>query len=477
MAVKLLFNELPQFVDANGDPYSGAKLFTYVAGSSTKQTTYQDSGAITANSNPIVCDSAGRVPYPIWGTTGVSYKLVLAPSTDTDPPTSPIFTIDNVTGINDTSVSIDEWVSGPSPTYVSAASFTLVGDQTSTFTIGRRVKTTNSGGTVYGTITASAFSVLTAITVKTDSGSLDSGLSAVSYGLISASHPATSAATINAQPVCNGRLTLTSGTAVTTSDVTAATTVYFTPFGGNTIDLYDGSANWNRYTFSELSVAVPATTVTMYDVFVYNNAGTLTLDATAWTNDTTRATALTTQNGVLVKSGATGRRYLGSFRTTGVSGQTEDSAAKRYVWNYYNRRLRPMRAVDTTNSWTYTTNSYRQANASTANQLDMVVGVSEDQVSAYVVGLGSNDNAGVGLLVGVGLDSTSALASGCLVGQYTCPSNGTVGSPNAQWKGFVGVGRHYLAWLEYSVSVGTTTWLGDAGGTIEQSGIHGEIWA
>lgn len=188
MAVKLLFNELPQFVDANGDPYSGAKLFTYVAGSSTKQTTYQDSGAITANSNPIVCDSAGRVPYPIWGTTGVSYKLVLAPSTDTDPPTSPIFTIDNVTGINDTTVSIDQWVSGPTPTYVSATSFTLAGDQTSTFQVGRRVKTTNSGGTVYSTITASAYAALTTITVVNDSGTLDSGLSAVSYGLLSAAN-------------------------------------------------------------------------------------------------------------------------------------------------------------------------------------------------------------------------------------------------------------------------------------------------
>lgn len=188
MAVKLLFNELPQFVDANGAPYSGAKLFTYVAGSSTKQTTYQDSGAITANSNPIVCDSAGRVPYPIWGTTGVSYKLVLAPSTDTDPPTSPIFTIDNVTGINDTTVSIDQWVSGPTPTYVSATSFTLAGDQTGTFQVGRRVKTTNSGGTVYSTITASAYAALTTITVVNDSGSLDSGLSAVSYGLLSATN-------------------------------------------------------------------------------------------------------------------------------------------------------------------------------------------------------------------------------------------------------------------------------------------------
>jgi hypothetical protein len=55
-----------------------------------------------------------------------------------------------------------EWVaSGLTPTYVSATSFTLAGDQTSAFHKDRRLKTTNSGGTVYSTITASVFGALT----------------------------------------------------------------------------------------------------------------------------------------------------------------------------------------------------------------------------------------------------------------------------------------------------------------------------
>ena len=41
----------------------------------------------------------------------------------------------------------------------------------------------------------------------------------------------------------NGRLTLTSGTPVTTNDVTAATTIYYTPYKGNAIQLYNGT-NW-----------------------------------------------------------------------------------------------------------------------------------------------------------------------------------------------------------------------------------------
>lgn len=189
MAVKLAFNVVQQFSDGTGVPYSGAKLFTYTAGSTTKQTTYTESTGTTPNTDPIVLDSSGRLPQPVWLTTGVSYKFVLAPSTDTDPPGSPIWTLDNVTGINDSSSAQNEWVSGPAPTFVSATSFTLVGDQTTNFHVGRRVKGTVTAGTSYGTITASAFAAATTVTVDTTgSNPIDSGLSAISYGLLSAAN-------------------------------------------------------------------------------------------------------------------------------------------------------------------------------------------------------------------------------------------------------------------------------------------------
>lgn len=179
-------NDAP-FVDSNGDPLSGGLLYTYVAGSSTPATTYTTSAGSTANANPVVLGSGG---YPssagsvveIWLTAGVSYKLVLKTSTGTT-----LWTRDNISGIGDTSgtSSQDQWVAGPTPTYISATSFSLVGDQTSTFTVGRRVKTTNSGGTIYSTISASVFGALTTVTVVNDSGTLDSGLSAVYYSQLS----------------------------------------------------------------------------------------------------------------------------------------------------------------------------------------------------------------------------------------------------------------------------------------------------
>jgi microcystin-dependent protein len=47
----------------------------------------------------------------------------------------------------------------------------------------------NSGGTIYSTIVSSVFGALTTVTVINDSGVLDSGLSAVAYGLLNAANP------------------------------------------------------------------------------------------------------------------------------------------------------------------------------------------------------------------------------------------------------------------------------------------------
>lgn len=272
-----------------------------------------------------------------------------------------------------------------------------------------------------------------------------------------------------------GRLTLTTAVPVTTADVTAAETLYYTPFKGNTIALFDGT-NWRQYTFTEKSIDVPDSTG-MQDVFIYDNAGTLTLELTAWTNDTTRATALTTQDGILVKTGALTRRYLGSFyATTAGNGQTEDSFAKRYVWNYYNRVARPMRVTEATNTWDYTTAVIRQANGSTANQLDFVIGVGEDKVSAEVFVMFSNTQAGTNVGTGIGLDSTTAYASGGVFGYATSPVAGHIVQLKPSYKGLPGVGRHFLSWLEVSAAAGTTTWYGDNNDpTGWQSGIHGEL--
>lgn len=84
-----------QFFDNNGVILSGGLLYTYAAGTTTPQTTYTSSNGATANSNPIVLDSAGRVSGEIWITQNQSCKFVLKTSTGIT-----IWTYDNVPGIN-----------------------------------------------------------------------------------------------------------------------------------------------------------------------------------------------------------------------------------------------------------------------------------------------------------------------------------------------------------------------------------------
>lgn len=71
-----------QFFDDNGVPLAGGLIYTYQAGSSTPLATYTDNGGSIPNANPIVLDSAGRVPQEIWLFTGYSYKFILKNSDD-----------------------------------------------------------------------------------------------------------------------------------------------------------------------------------------------------------------------------------------------------------------------------------------------------------------------------------------------------------------------------------------------------------
>ena len=85
-----------QFFDNSGNILSGGKIFTYAAGTTTPQATYTSSNGLTAHSNPIILDAAGRVPNgEIWLTDGLQYKFLIKTSTDVQ-----IGSYDNIVGIN-----------------------------------------------------------------------------------------------------------------------------------------------------------------------------------------------------------------------------------------------------------------------------------------------------------------------------------------------------------------------------------------
>jgi hypothetical protein len=83
-----------QFFDNNGRPLVNGKLFTYEAGTNTKLATYTDSGGLTQNTNPVILDFRGECN--LWIPPNVAYKYVLSPPTDTDPPSNPIWSVDDI---------------------------------------------------------------------------------------------------------------------------------------------------------------------------------------------------------------------------------------------------------------------------------------------------------------------------------------------------------------------------------------------
>ncbi len=255
------------------------------------------------------------------------------------------------------------------------------------------------------------------------------------------------------QATCEGRLTTQSGTAISTSDQSSKSTIYFTTYHGSVIGLYSGS--WTLTRFTELSLALSGlTSDTNYDVFVYSNSGTATLElSAAWASDTARTDALALQDGVLVKSGTPTRRYLGTIRTTSTT-TTEDSHSKRFVWNYCNRVFRHQYVNESTSSWAYATDAWRSTNGNASNKVEFVIGVNESLVTSDVMSLIKGSTTGINYVAaGVGLDSSTVNAA------YVYGSSADSGAMLQMWatyEGFPGIGYHYLQWLERGNATSTT---------------------
>ena len=290
-----------------------------------------------------------------------------------------------------------------------------------------------------------------------------------------------------------GRLTLTAATPVMTAEAANQTTIYYTPYVGDLCPIYNGST-WDNTQFAELSIAMAASANwaanSNFDVYVYNDAGTLRLvTGAAWTNDTTRSESLTRVNGIWTNNASmTGRygasstvtvaanrgTYVGTIRTTGSTGTTTwelgGTAAGGdpgflYVWNCYNRLPVSVGVGDSTDSWTYSTTTIRSWNNSTSNRVTFVRGLNDDEMAAAFTSL--HTHSGGAAIALVGLDSTSAMVG--------APGNVNTTSPNAvtsHWRGPPGLGMHYIQALEYS-SGATGTFYGDAGApTLAQSKLH-----
>ena len=293
-----------------------------------------------------------------------------------------------------------------------------------------------------------------------------------------------------------GRLTLQTLTPVMTTTQSAKTTIYYTPYVGNRVPIYDGT-NMVMTTFAELSVATTDTTKNpaaigaskVNDWFVWSDAGTVRIGhGPDWTSDTARSagTALVMVNGILLNNtsitngpAASRGTYVGTTRSNASSqldwifgGLSVGGTAGFFgVWNIYNRRRVVSLVGDLTDTWTYGTVAWRAADGSSTMRHSFVVGLSEDGItSTYATG--ASPGAGATATCGVGYDTTSAYTG-------TTSFNGTTGAlfMAAICTVVPAVGFHFVSAIEYNSTTTASIWFGDAGVPVSyQAGLILEIW-
>jgi len=234
-----------------------------------------------------------------------------------------------------------------------------------------------------------------------------------------------------------GRLTLQSATPVMTTSQTAKTAIFYTPYVGNQIPLYNGTSMVPT-TFSELTVATTDTanspaaigTSKVNDWFVWDSGGGVLrlVHGPDWTNDTTRSagTALIMMQGILVNAVAITNgpaiqrgTYVGTTRSN-ASSQLDwviPSAAAGGgrgffgVWNTYNRVMTGGECRETTASWNVPA-GIRMKNGSANNSIAFVSGLQEDVATAtHHLGLCGNNTSGETGICGIGVDVSNAFTS------------------------------------------------------------------
>jgi hypothetical protein len=295
-----------------------------------------------------------------------------------------------------------------------------------------------------------------------------------------------------------GRLTLQSNTPVMTSDVTGATTVYYTPYQGNLIPIYSGggSGTWTEYQFSQLTLTISSTYQTagnIYDVFVFISGGVPVIAfGPQWYSTSSRGTNYGSDiqqlDGIWVNTygvpqgadfnnGSTlystgsvplywGATYVGSVYIT-ANGETgvslKPSAASggtnnvMGVYNAYNRVRTTAYSRDSTSSWNYSTASWRAADGSTSNRISFLDGLQQSPVTGNYSIMGATSGNGIGEYIAINLDgSTPDIAA-------TMASSGS--QPGANQYSvtetfYPQMGLHYIQAVEYASGSGTASFYG-----------------
>lgn len=124
-----------QFFDNAGLLAAGYKLYTYLAGSLTPATTWQDQGLLSANTNPVVLDARGECS--IWLDNSKEYKFILKTSSDVS-----VWTVDDISGpVSSLDTGSTGWLTSISGTNVILATSPTI----AAYSAGQTVRFVSSG--------------------------------------------------------------------------------------------------------------------------------------------------------------------------------------------------------------------------------------------------------------------------------------------------------------------------------------------
>jgi len=193
----------------------------------------------------------------------------------------------------------------------------------------------------------------------------------------------------------------------------SATQIKFAPYNGGSVKIAGllyaipgagvTAANTSVYLNGTAGQNLAAST--LYYVYLFNNAGTLTIDFST----TGHATDATTGNvGVEIKSGDNSRTLIGMVYTNGSS-QFSDTQQFRGLASWFNRRLRSLVGISTSNAQTSSTTSWVELDAS---KRAVFVTWADSDILTYIGGSASNTTtANATVYDAVGVDGTTALAA------------------------------------------------------------------
>lgn len=255
-------------------------------------------------------------------------------------------------------------------------------------------------------------------------------------------------------------------------------TLYYLPYESNLIPLYDGT-NWNVHDIeSGLTMALSdstkspaaASTSSVYDLFVWNDSGTLRMGrGPVWTNDTTRSAGTAIElfqgryvNQSAITNGPAARRglYVGSVRTLGTviaghktsaTGTSGNQTAYNSIFNQHNKEKWTFVSNPTNSSYTYGSATVRSMAGDSAMYSFFMAGLYESQIDFSMDSTLVVNGGGCRPYWGIGLNTTTAFTYGSFQASYGEGYNGT--GADFMYPRFVGSifasnGLHILNYVE-----------------------------